>query len=691
MTNYEGKNMQEKSRGGHSRRIAVVALVATLVAVAIGLRWHGDHTGAAGIDTEHSAQGGSKTLWTCSMHPQVLQDEPGVCPICHMQLSPLNVSEASADEGQCKASKSGPEGCRQPSTKDGAKGRKVKYWWDPMLNPPYISDKPGKSPMGMDLIPVYEDEAPLPSAGAITIDPVMVQNMGVRVATVTESPLRRSIRAVGYLEEAQPNIQEVNLRVSGWIRRLYANTEGMHLEAGAALFDLYSPELQVAVEELITARRAKDALPSDASGISGRSAKMLYDAAVRKLELLGLPRRQMNELAKLDRSPETITFTSPITGHVTEKLVVEGAAVKAGDRVFRIVDHSTLWLDAQVFEQDLPFVALGQKATASIASRPGELVDGTIIFIHPHLENMTRTAMVRLAIPNPSLNLRPAMYATVMITAELASRVVTVPREAVIDTGEEQLAFVALEHGRFEPRKIKMGLSADGGMVQVLEGLAPGEPVVVSGQFLLDSESRLREAIRKFLDAKKQQAPGTPSPAQAMPDMQGMHDEMGNTASAASGGATSAKSAGTRPPEVDPVVATYLKVSAALGAPQKADRPVDLTELVGAAHTLHAAAKGTEHETLAADIAKAAEAMRGQPIDRQRELFKALSAKVIALVEGVLPSRKVAEKLYLVHCPMAEADWLQATGEIANPFFPDTMKQCGQVTKTFDTTGGDQR
>lgn len=175
-----------------------------------------------------------KQLYTCGMHPQVIRDEPGVCPICGMELTPLHKDA-------------------NPAAKASGE-REILYWWDPMMSPPYIADRPGKSPMGMDLVPVYADEA---SAGAeIVIDPTIVQNMGVRVATAEEGRLARTIRAAGYLAEAEPNRHDVNLRVSGWIERLYADVEGMHVHAGDPLFDLYSPDLQVAIEELIAARRA---------------------------------------------------------------------------------------------------------------------------------------------------------------------------------------------------------------------------------------------------------------------------------------------------------------------------------------------------------------------------------------------------------------------------------------------------
>ncbi len=362
-------------------------------------------------------------LWTCGMHPQVIQDHPGNCPICGMTLTPLRAGGGTHDHG-------------------------------------------------------------------ITIDPVIVQNMGVRTAVVVEAPLRSHVRAAGVLAEAQPSQHDITLRVSGYVQRLYADTEGMHVTAGQPLFDLYSAELEAAVGELIGARRARASGAGDA----------LVDAARRKLRLLGLTDAQVERLATLDRPPATITFTSPVTGHLTVKNVVDGSAVTAGTQVMRIVDHTALWLDAQVFEQQLPLVRLGEQATATVTALPGRTFTGTVIFIHPHLDMTTRTAMVRLLVPNPQLELRPGMYATVTIDAEVAPSALLVSRDAVIDTGTRQVVFLARGAGRFEPRDVTLGVAADDGMVQVLAGLQPGDTVVVSGQFLLDAESRMQEAIRKHLD-----------------------------------------------------------------------------------------------------------------------------------------------------------------------------------------------
>ena len=479
-------------RSGRTSATVLLALTAALGGLAAGVTWS-DRIVSLFKGTPVTEQPASHAephqLWTCGMHPQVIQDKPGFCPICGMQLTPLRSA---------------------PPKKSAPAEREVAYWWDPMMSPPYVSDRPGKSPMGMDLVPVYADEV---SAGpVVTIDPAIVQNMGVRLATVVEGPLRRTIRAVGSLEEAQPLQRDVNLRVSGWIVRLYADTQGEHIESGAPLFDLYSPELQVAIEELIAGRRARDAAAGNS--VARQTAERVYSAAERKLKLLGLAPAQITTFAARERAPEAVTFTSPISGHLIEKTVVEGAAVKAGERVLRIVDHSTLWLEAQIYEQQLPFIHLGQRVRATVVGRPGEIFDGEITFVHPHVETTTRTAMVRVALSNTALHLRPGMYATVEIDAELDDKALLVPREAIIDTGTRQITFVARDGGHFEPRKVTTGAAGADGVVQVLSGLAPGESVVASGQFLLDAESRMQEAIQKML-AEKQGSSRGPTPSDA--------------------------------------------------------------------------------------------------------------------------------------------------------------------------------
>ncbi|HEV7302411.1 MAG TPA: efflux RND transporter periplasmic adaptor subunit [Tepidisphaeraceae bacterium] len=349
------------------------------------------------------------------MHPQVIQPAPGICPICHMELTPLK--------------------------SDGAGG------------------------------------------GTVNIDPVIVQNMGVRTAEVQKGPIVQSVRVVGYLEEPEPLHRDINLRVNGWIEKLYANVDGMLIKDGQPLFDLYSPELTVAIDEMISAAKQLKIAPED------ETSKALIDASRRKLLQYGLTDGQVTELGKLDAAPRTVPIIAPIGGHLTAKMVYEGAAVKAGDLVLRLASRHRIWIDAQVPEQQMPLLSDGQPVRATLVSQPGKVFDGKLLFVHPHLDPKTRTALARIEIDNPDLHLRQGMYATVEIAADDYREATVVPREAVIDSGRRQLAFVDLGGGRFEPRDLKLGLSGQDDTVEVLEGGQTGR----AGRDVRSIPSRQRE------------------------------------------------------------------------------------------------------------------------------------------------------------------------------------------------------
>lgn len=584
-----------------------------------------------------------KQMWTCGMHPQVIQDHPGDCPICHMELTPLKTDQ---DSGAADAE------------------RKVKYWWDPMMNPPYISSAPGKSPMGMDLMPVYEDE--VSSGPAVTIDPSIVQNMGLRVAPVTLGSIEERVRAVGYLEEPEPLHRDINLRVSGWVEKLHANIDGMPIEKGQPLFDLYSPEVQIATNELIAARKTRDAATSETAR---STADTLYQTTARKLVLWGLEKQQIDQLAAMNTAPETVTFLAPLSGHLTEKKVYEGAGVEAGMLVMRLANRHQIWVDAQVYEQHLPLVKIGGKARVTLVSEPGKVFEGEVIFIHPHLDPMTRTALVRIQVPNDDLHLRQGMYATVEILAQPTPPAPVVPREAVIDTGARQIVFVRNNTTKFEPRQVKLGLSGREGLVQVLAGLAPGEQVVTSGQFLLDSESRLKEAIQKHLNANL--ASTTPMP-NGKPAALAVDDATSKPAEPA-----------LKVPHLDEMVAAYLQIAHALGARQQSDQPLGMDSMLASAkqslgHSQADAAK------LVQAVLDGAAAMDGKSLADQRKQFVALSDAFIALLDR----SQASQKLYVVHCPMAFDDkgahWLQDSDKIANPYYATQMKSCGEVKRTIE-------
>jgi RND family efflux transporter MFP subunit len=486
----------------------VLVCIGFILALWVGFRWGAAERRTGDVNATLKDTTGAVTLYTCSMHPQVMQPKPGVCPICNMKLVPIK-QEPTAQAPGAGTSAAEP-GAGAPAGAPGPKKtHKIAYYWDPMMNPPYISSKPGKSPMGMDLVPVYEDEEK--GGPVVTIDPVVTQNIGIRVAVVTEGPLHDAIRAVGYFRAAEPNQYDVTLKTGGYVERLYANTEGILVEKDAPLFDLYSPELLVAEEELLAAERALDALPADADTSLRAQSQALFDNVRSKLAIWNVPDREITALLSSGTARHALTFRSPARGFIIEKNVVEGASVMAGERLFRIVDLSVLWLDAQIYENQLPYVTVGQNATATAQGLGGRAFDGKIIFVNPVVSADTRTATARLVFENPGYQLKPGMFATVDLGVKIADRAVQAPREAVIDTGKRKIVFIARSGGRFEPRDVRVGAETEDGIVEILAGLAPGDTIVTSGQFLLDTESRTREAIEK-LTRKNLLAPGGKAP-----------------------------------------------------------------------------------------------------------------------------------------------------------------------------------
>jgi membrane fusion protein, copper/silver efflux system len=341
------------------------------------------------------------------------------------------------------------------------------------------------------------------SSGGVTIDPVMVQNMGVRTAMPVLGKLQETVRAVGTLTEPEESHHEINLRVNGWIEKLYATQEGMAVTAGQPLFELYSPEITAAADELITARKA--AVGAKGDPIMAEATKGALAAARRKLSLLGLTGEQVAGIEKMERAPATVTYVSPWDGHISEKKVIEGAAVKAGDEVLQISDRHTMWLIAQVFERELGGVKVGQKVMATVDAVPGKTFAGTVDFIYPHMDPATRTAQVRVVLENSGHVLHENMYAEARIEGTAPEQAaVLVPREAILDTGRRQMVFVALGNGHFAPRDVTLGRTgtlSEGVGTRYVEvtGITVEDTVVTSGQFLLDSESRLEEARKKFM------------------------------------------------------------------------------------------------------------------------------------------------------------------------------------------------
>lgn len=431
---------------------------------------HEGHAHAAAADV-HEGQGHTQDIiYTCGMHPNIVEDGPGTCPICGMDLTPKKLAGGGGKGADADA--------KEP--------RKIKHWVAPM-DPTFISDKPGKSPMGMDLVPVYEGQG---GGTTITIDPVVVQNMGVRIKPVKQETIFRHIRTIGTVDVAEDQLSVVNLRYSGWVERIYVDETGTLVNRGRALFDIYSPELVSAQEEYLLALRAA----------SAESA--LVTSARRRLEFWDLSARQIDSIAKQGKALRTITVVAPQTGYILHKNVVKGARVKAGVDLYRIGNLSKIWVNADIYEFDAPWVQLGQRATMELSFQKGKMYEGTVAYVYPTLNVKTRTLTVRLEFDNPGLALKPGMFATVRVEAQRKADVIAVPTEAILHSGDRQLVFVAIDLGKYEMREVVTGIVGDRYMTEVLSGLEPGERVVTSGQFLLDSESQLQEAVQKLLSAR---------------------------------------------------------------------------------------------------------------------------------------------------------------------------------------------
>ena len=463
-------------------RYLKILLIAVLLAAALA---GGYFLGAAGRHEMPAEEGSTSsaeqaTRYTCGMHPFIVQDEPGLCPICGMKLTPLKAGAAEASQV-------------------AAIERKVKYWRSPM-DPTYVRDEPGKDAMGHDLVAVYEEAQS--GAGAVIIDPVTIQNMGVRTATAGREDLHREIRAlgrIGYEESAQ---YKVNSKVTGWIERLYVNQTGQEVKKGQPLLEIYSPELVSAQKEYLLALGHRSELAESSFAEIGTGAQRLVDAARQRLRYWDISEEQITHLERTKEVSKNLTLYAPFDGIVTEKSAFEGMNIAAGTDLMQISDISRVWVYADIFEFELPWIALGQTAAVEIPYAVDRVLRGKVDYIYPFVEPRTRTVQLRIELPNPDLELKPEMFVNVRLRTESAHDVLVIPVDAVLSSGTGRHVFVDLGQGRFEPRDIRVGLQGDGGMIQVLDGIREGEMVVTSAQFMLDSESKLREAVQKMMAPK---------------------------------------------------------------------------------------------------------------------------------------------------------------------------------------------
>ena len=367
-----------------------------------------------------------KTLYTCGMHPWIIQDHPGNCPICGMKLEPVHKTAGTS--------------------------------------------------------------APSAASSAIALDPATIQMMNLQTTEITRGPLRRTIRTVGTIDYNETALADVTTKFKGWIEKLDVDATGQLVHRGEPLFEIYSPELYSAEAEYLAVLNSTN----------DSSALALREAALDKLKFFDISDAQIAGLEKAREARKTLQILAPTDGFVIEKGVVQGQMVDAGMKLYQLADLGIVWVLAQVYEQDLPYVQLGQEATVKLASLPDREFRGRVTYVYPNVDEKTRTARVRLEFENPGYFLKPGMFVSVQIASELDPSAVLVPDSAVLRSGERNTVFVALSGGKFDPRTVVLGPEGERDTVEVTSGLQAGERVVTSGQFMLDSESQLREAIQKM-------------------------------------------------------------------------------------------------------------------------------------------------------------------------------------------------
>ena len=357
----------------------------------------------------------------------------------------------------------------------------ILYWVAPM-DANFRRDKPGKSPMGMELVPVYAG-AGGSNDSSVNIAPEVVQNLGIRTATAERSRLWRSIDTVGYVDYDESKVSHIHLRTEGWIEHLVAHSEGERVRKGEKLLELYSPDLVNAQNEFVQAL------------VSGN--KSLIRASRERLIALGVPADQVRRLEKTRKVEQNISIYSPQDGVVSKLMVRHGMYVTPKNQVMSLADLSSIWLLAEIFESQADWVKVGQSAEVSLAFLPGRTWEGKVEYIYPSLDPKTRTLKARLRFDNPNEALKPNMYANVKIYGGPKEDIIVIPIEALIRTGRESRVVIALGEGRFASRTVTAGIES-GDWVEILAGIEPGDEIVTSGQFLIDSEASLKASMTRM-------------------------------------------------------------------------------------------------------------------------------------------------------------------------------------------------
>jgi len=422
---------------------------------------------------------GAAPVYYCPMHPTTVSDKPGECPICQMNLEPI---PGSLKTGWAQAA---------------GGGRRILYYRSPM-DPAVRSDKPAKDSMGMDFVPVYADEVRqgggmVPGRSVVTLSPERRALLGVRTEEVRDARIDRTIRAVGRVAADERRLAHVHTKFEGYVERLYVDFTGKFVKKGDPLLAIYSPELVATQQEYLLALRAQKQLGASQIPSVAQGGANLAEAARERLRLWDISPADIAEIERTGTVRRAFDLHADVSGFVTVKNVVQGMRVMPADTVFEIADLSHVWVLADVYESELRSVRPGMAATMTLTYQPGREWRGQVSYIAPTVNPTTRTIEVRIDVPNQGGALKPDMFADVLFRVDEGVGLV-VPDSAVIDTGDRRLVFIDHPDGTIEPRTVDIGAKlADG--YQVLRGLAKGDRVVISANFLLDSESSLKAAL----------------------------------------------------------------------------------------------------------------------------------------------------------------------------------------------------
>jgi Cu(I)/Ag(I) efflux system membrane fusion protein len=481
------------------RRFGTPAVALAIVASAIaasGTTWL--LVGRAGHD--HAGEGlaaaPAKEQWQCPMHPSIVQDHPGDCPICGMKL--VKVAATAAPAG-------GGAGGAQAAA--GAEAQKD-LWQCPM-HPSIVEDHPGDCPIcGMKLVKVERSDVSPEGLSGVTIDSARQQLIGLRIAHAELGEVGGTWRTSGRVAVDETRVHHVNVKFSGFMEHVHGDFVGRPVRKGEPLFSIYSPELLAAQQEFLLALDTRKRLAQTGGMVS--DGETLVAASRRKLELWDVPRSEIARIEETGQASRTVTFFSPASGVITKKDVVPGMRVNAGDMPFEIVDLSRVWVLADAYESDLRQVKVGMTARLTLKAFPDRTFNGRVAFIDPMLDPKSRTAKVRVEFANPTGELKPEMFGDVVLHGQ-ARKALRVPADAVIHSGTKNVVFVALPDGKFQPREVQLG-ETDGDFVEIASGLGAGDGVVTRANFLVDSESRLRASLAALSTGG---AAAAPTPASA--------------------------------------------------------------------------------------------------------------------------------------------------------------------------------